>query len=62
MTCKSCQQLAPVGIKCNHHRTESTSTRLICEAIAAGHVLTGSYVEQAMQAERLLGARPIVVN
>ena len=62
MTCKSCQQLAVVGIKCNAHRTESTSTRLIREATEAGHALTGSRVDQAMQAETLLGARPVVVN
>jgi len=61
-SCKSCQQLAPAGIKCNAHRTESTSARLIREATAAGHALTGSRVDQAVQAETLLGARPIVVN
>jgi len=60
-TCLSCQQLAVVGIKCNAHRTESTSARLIREAKAAGHTLTGSRVDQAMQAETLLGARPVYI-
>jgi len=62
MTCKSCQQLAPMGIKCNHHRTESGVTRLIRQATEAGHTLTGTPIEQALQAERLLGARPVVIN
>jgi len=59
--CKSCEQLSVVGIKCNAHRTESTSTRLIREATAAGFTLTGSRVDQAMQAETLLNARPIYI-
>jgi hypothetical protein len=60
--CKSCQELSAYGIKCNHHRTESTSGRLIRQATEAGHVLTGTYVEQALAAERLLGARRVVIN
>lgn len=61
-TCIACQALAPMGIRCNAHRTESTGSRLIREAIAAGHVLTGTPAEQAIQAERLLGRRGIVVR
>jgi len=62
MLCQSCKELAVVGIKCNAHRTESTSTRLIREAQTLGYVLTGSRVDQALQAERLLGARPVVLS
>jgi len=61
-SCKSCKNLATVGIKCNAHRTASTSARLIAEATNAGHALSGSLVEQAMQAEALLGARPVVLS
>jgi len=62
MLCQSCKQLAVVGIKCNAHRVESTSTRLIREATEAGYTLTGSRVDQAMQAETLLNARPVVLS
>jgi len=42
--------------------TNSTSTRLIREAIAQGFTLTGSVTDQALQAERLLGAKPVVLS
>ena len=60
--CQSCKELSVVGIKCNAHRTESTSTRLIREATAQGFTLTGDVVDQALQAESLLGARPVVLS
>jgi len=60
--CQSCKSVAALGFKCNAHRTESTSVRLIGEAIKAGHTLTGSVTEQALQAEALLGARPVVLS
>lgn len=62
MDCQGCKNLAPVGIKCNTHRTESPSSRLIRLANAAGYTLTGSHIEQALKAEKLLGARPVVVG
>jgi len=60
--CKACQSLAAIGVKCNAHRAESTSTRLIREATAAGFTLSGSRVDQTLQAERLLGAKPVVIR
>jgi len=61
--CKSCQELAVVGIKCNAHRSESTSARLIREAQALGFDSTSTdWTTRALEAEKFLGARPVVIN
>jgi len=61
-TCTACKALAPMGIRCNHHRTESSTTRIVRQATEAGHEVTGTRIEQALQAEKILGARPVYAN
>ena len=62
MNCTACARLAPMGIRCNAHRVESKSSELIRRATEAGHVLTGSRVEQALAAEKALGLTGVRIN
>lgn len=62
-TCAACNRLTTMGIKCNAHRSESTSARLIREAQALGFDSNSTdWTTRALEAERFLGARPIVIN
>jgi hypothetical protein len=62
-TCTACQRLASIGIKCNAHRSESTSARLIREAQTLGFDSTSTdWTTRALEAEQFLGAHPVVIN
>jgi hypothetical protein len=62
-TCKACQRLSVVGLKCNAHRSESTSARLIREAQALGFDSDSTdWTTRVLEAEKFLGARPVVLN
>lgn len=62
IACKSCQQLSVVGIKCNHHRTESSSASILRHADEAGLVLTGTTrFERVLEAEKALGLKPVYI-
>lgn len=55
-TCPACDRL-PSVLKCNAHRTESISAGVIRKARAAGY--KGS---DPLEAERFIGARPVVIG
>lgn len=54
--CPTCDRL-PSFLKCNQHRTEAMSTTIINKARTAGY--TGT---DALEAERFIGAIPVVIN
>jgi len=54
--CPACDRL-PSVLKCNAHRTESISAGVLRKARAAGY--KGS---DPLEAERFLGARPVVIG
>ena len=60
--CESCQQLSAFGIKCNHHRTESSSDSILRYAAEAGIVLTGATRrERVFEAEKALNLKPVYI-
>jgi hypothetical protein len=56
-TCTGCRNLAPMGLKCNAHRTEARSAELVRKAREAGH-----NVSDWREAETALKARPVYMN
>ncbi len=62
VSCLGCWQLQPMGIKCNIHRTESSSASILRYANEAGLVLTGTRVERVLAAEKALGLKPVYIN
>lgn len=64
--CGACHALRRIGVLCNTHRhgTENRVDALIRRAREAGHDLPAdaSKVEQALIAERLLGAKPVMLG
>lgn len=62
-TCPACSRLSPVGIKCNHHRTESSVTRILRLAAEAGQSTTGTTrADQALSAENALHLQHVTLN
>ena len=60
--CVGCWHLRSMGIKCNVHRTESSSARILRLADEAGLVLTSTtHREQVFEAERRLGLKPVYI-
>lgn len=58
-TCRACTALAPMGIRCNAHRTQARSTEIVRKARAAGHDVADSDWKTA---ETALGAKPVRMN